>query len=192
MRNRAVGAASRPFLTIADRILGARFLQDIAEFFTLMQSMEKGFVDRFSVSAPWPTRAPLCVVTTLETAPAREAAFFVEELHRRGLARRGDREQGLPRLVARPRSERVAARFCDAPDRSPRRCRTRSALARDGSAGCWKRWARASPTTPWSRREAEQRTELAAGADVLVTVPVLDEPVNDLAGLVRLGRCCWR
>ena len=41
-------------------------------------------------------------------------------------------------------------------------------------------------------REAEQRAELAAGADVLVTVPVLDEPVNDLAGLVRLGRCCWR
>jgi hypothetical protein len=41
-------------------------------------------------------------------------------------------------------------------------------------------------------REAEQRAELAAGADVLVTVPVLDEPVSDLAGLVRLGRCCWR
>jgi hypothetical protein len=38
--------ASRPFLTIADRILGARFLQDIAEFFVLLQSMEKGFVSR--------------------------------------------------------------------------------------------------------------------------------------------------
>ena len=31
MRNRVVGAASKPFLTVADRILGARFLQDIAE-----------------------------------------------------------------------------------------------------------------------------------------------------------------
>ena len=41
-------------------------------------------------------------------------------------------------------------------------------------------------------REAEQRAELAAAADVVVTVPLLDEPINDLAGLVRLGQCCWR
>ena len=58
MRNRAVGAVA----AVPDhrrRILGARFLQDIAVSFTLMQSMEKGFVDRLDVSAPpWPTRVP--------------------------------------------------------------------------------------------------------------------------------------
>jgi len=43
-----------------------------------------------------------------------------------------------------------------------------------------------------AKREAEQRTELAVAADVLVTVPILDEPINDLAGLVRLGETCWR
>ena len=79
MRNRVVGAASRPFLTIADRILGARFLQDIAEFFVLLQSMEKGFVSRArSVrQLMGDARTTFCVVTTLETAPAREAGFFV-------------------------------------------------------------------------------------------------------------------
>ena len=41
-------------------------------------------------------------------------------------------------------------------------------------------------------REAEQRAELAATADAVVNVPLLDEPVNDLSGLVRLGQCCWR
>ena len=76
---------------MADRVLGARFLQDIAEFFALMQSMEKGFVDRArSVErAAWPMPGrTFCVVTTLETAPAQEAAFFVEELRRRDLPAR--------------------------------------------------------------------------------------------------------
>src|SRR4029453_6869913 len=41
-------------------------------------------------------------------------------------------------------------------------------------------------------REAEQRAELATTADVLVSVPILDVPVNDLGSLVRLGQYCWR
>ena len=63
------------------------FLQDIAEFFLLFQSMEKGFVGpRPAVTASLSdARTTFCVVTTLETAPAREARFFVDALHRRGL-----------------------------------------------------------------------------------------------------------
>lgn len=45
-RNRLVGIASRPFFQIADRVLGARFLTDISEFFVLLQTLEEGFVDR--------------------------------------------------------------------------------------------------------------------------------------------------
>ena len=41
-----VTAASKPFYTVADRILGAQFLQDIAEFFILFQTMYDGFVER--------------------------------------------------------------------------------------------------------------------------------------------------
>ena len=43
-----------------------------------------------------------------------------------------------------------------------------------------------------AKREAEQRAELAATADVVATVPYFDEPIHDLAGLVRLGQSCWR
>ena len=43
-RSRLFTAASRPFYQVADRVLGSRFLQDIAEFFILFQAMEPGFV----------------------------------------------------------------------------------------------------------------------------------------------------
>ena len=45
-RSRLLNAASKPFYTIADRILGSQFLADIAEFFVLFQSMYDGFVER--------------------------------------------------------------------------------------------------------------------------------------------------
>jgi anion-transporting ArsA/GET3 family ATPase len=43
-RSRLFTYASRPFYQVADRVLGSRFLQDIAEFFILFQAMEPGFV----------------------------------------------------------------------------------------------------------------------------------------------------
>src|ERR671917_2157494 len=43
-RSRIMSVASKPFYQIADRILGSQFLQDIAEFFMLFQSMYDGFV----------------------------------------------------------------------------------------------------------------------------------------------------
>ena len=45
-RSRLFTMASKPFYQVADRVLGSRFLQDIAEFFVLFQTMEKGFVAR--------------------------------------------------------------------------------------------------------------------------------------------------
>jgi anion-transporting ArsA/GET3 family ATPase len=58
-KSRVMSAASKPFYTVADRILGSQFLEDIAEFFGLFQAMAPGFV-----SGPrrcprcWPTAAP--------------------------------------------------------------------------------------------------------------------------------------
>src|SRR5215510_2981906 len=45
-RSRVLNRASRPFYTIADRILGSQFLEDIAEFFLLFQTMYDGFIER--------------------------------------------------------------------------------------------------------------------------------------------------
>ena len=41
-RSRLFTMASKPFYQVADRVLGARFLQDIAELFILFQKMENG------------------------------------------------------------------------------------------------------------------------------------------------------
>src|SRR5688500_4636360 len=45
-RSKVVNFASKPFYTVADRILGSQFLEDIAEFFLLFQTMYDGFVER--------------------------------------------------------------------------------------------------------------------------------------------------
>ena len=45
-RSRLVNFASRPFYQVADRILGSQFLEDLAGFFILFQTMWDGFVAR--------------------------------------------------------------------------------------------------------------------------------------------------
>ena len=71
--------ASKPFYTVADRILGSQFLEDIAEFFSLFQTMEKGFVAarREVARILGDRRTTFVVVTTLEAAPVHEAEFFI-------------------------------------------------------------------------------------------------------------------
>ncbi|MEO1055369.1 MAG: ArsA-related P-loop ATPase [Actinomycetota bacterium] len=87
-RSRLFTFASRPFYQVADRVLGSRFLQDIADFFILFQAMESGFVRRARdverlLADP---RTAFVVVTTLETAPSHEARYLVRELRRRDMA----------------------------------------------------------------------------------------------------------
>lgn len=84
-RSRLLTLASKPFLQIADRLLGAQFLGDIAEFFTLLQSMESGFVARAQAVETLLTsdRVSFVLVTTAEPAAGREAVYMAGELGRR-------------------------------------------------------------------------------------------------------------
>ncbi|MGQ0833047.1 MAG: ArsA family ATPase, partial [Microthrixaceae bacterium] len=45
-RSRVLTMASRPFYSVADRILGSKFLVDLAAFFLLFQTRSAGFVER--------------------------------------------------------------------------------------------------------------------------------------------------
>src|SRR5437762_14050701 len=74
-RSKVVNFASRPFYQVADRILGTQFLQDIAEFFMLFQTMYDGFVKRAKAVERLlhDKRTTFMVVSTLEAAPLREA-----------------------------------------------------------------------------------------------------------------------
>ncbi len=89
-RSRALSLASRPFFQIADRILGAQFLGDIGEFFSLLQSMEQGFVARASaVEATLRSAGTASVVVTgPERASAAEAVHLLRELRRRAMEAR--------------------------------------------------------------------------------------------------------
>src|SRR5437763_6760440 len=79
-RSKVVNFASRPFYQVADRILGTQFLQDIAEFFMLFQTMYDGFVKRANAVERLlhERRTTFMVVSTLEAAPLREAEQFID------------------------------------------------------------------------------------------------------------------
>jgi anion-transporting ArsA/GET3 family ATPase len=87
-QSRLFSLAAKPFFIVADRILGARFLSDITEFFTLFRTMEDGFVKRANeVEAVLKQQdTSFMVVTTLESAPLHEAEFLIDALRQRGFS----------------------------------------------------------------------------------------------------------
>ena len=151
-RSRVLTLASKPFYSVADRILGSKFLEDIAEFFLLFQTMYDGFVDRAKA-----------VTRTLEDKPHHLRGGLHPRvgpgargrvLHRgargpRAPPRRGGAQQGAARLV--PRQGRHRRR--QGAVRPLRRAGGGAAGGRSArpsrSAGCSTRWGRASSTSRW-------------------------------------------
>jgi len=86
-RSRLVNFASRPFYQVADRILGSQFLEDLAGFFILFQTMRDGFVARAEAVSRLlrDVRTTFVVVTTLEAVPAVDAGQLIERLRERHL-----------------------------------------------------------------------------------------------------------
>jgi anion-transporting ArsA/GET3 family ATPase len=190
--------ASKPFYTVADRILGSQFLQDIAEFFLLFQTMYDGFVERAravtrTLSEP---RTAFVVVSTLEAAPAREADFFVEALHDRGfplgavvvnkalpgwfLDRGATAAATELRTEAKHVADAVAAAVPDVGDAA----QLTRVLGEVGESFL--------NFQVVAKREAEQHNTLASHAGVVATVPYADHDITDLAGLLGLGEALWR
>ena len=188
-RSRVFTVASRPFYTVADRILGSQFLQDIAEFFLLFQTMYDGFVDRAKAVTRTLSdkRTAFVVVSTLEAAPVREAEFFIEALRDRHFSLGAVvLNKVLPSWFEDRKATSVARRLCA----DPKDLAAAVPVEADAAAV-----ARVLGEVGESflnfqvvaTREAEQRAELAAGADVVATVPYADHDITDLAGLLELG-----
>ena len=83
-RSRFVDVASRPFYYVADRVLGSQFVQDLAEFFILFQTLSDGFVGQSPGGA---------------TFARGQAYHFHSRDHPRGSAR--PRSRGLYGLAPR-------------------------------------------------------------------------------------------
>ena len=197
-KSRMVSFASKPFYSVADRVLGTQFLEDIAEFFILFQSMYDGFVERARAVTAL-LGSPQCsflVVSTLEVSPAREAEFFLEVL--------GQRQYHVGALVlnkvlpefllSRPGADAARLLAKDGP-----------AVAHEvapvmGGEAVEKQLSHMLTEVGSSflnyqvvaRREAEQRAELASSPDLTLSVPYFEEDIHSLDGLLRLGEKIWR
>ena len=198
-RSRLFNVASKPFNQVADRVLGSRFLQDIAEFFILFQAMETGFV-RPGPGGRGAARRPAHDVRRRHHAGGGAGArgrFLARELAERAVASaRSIANRVMPPAlhVARRGDERHAARR-----RGRRRAisavrgrRRAEAIARGRRRRRRRRRPRARTRSPSSfhdvalvaTREAERRAELAALAPQVLDVEALPSDVHDLAGLL--------
>jgi anion-transporting ArsA/GET3 family ATPase len=188
--------ASKPFYTVADRILGTQFLQDIAEFFLLMQGMYDGFVERAEAVEKLllDRRTTFIVVSTLEAAPVREAEFFIEELRNRRLHLGAVvLNKVLPAFLLDTEATAVARRLED----QSTTIAPKIAAAVDAQEDQVARVLHEVGTSflnfqVVAQREAETRAELAAAPDVVAVVPYFDTDIYDLSGLVRMGQTIWR
>ena len=154
---RMINVASRPFYSLADRVLGSQFLQDIAEFFLNFESMYTGFVERAKAveTLLHDRRTTFAVVTTLEGAPLREAEIFCGELRDRGFHLGAlVLNKTLPDYLLSTAKARPRRRCSDATrSRSPHGARRRRASCsptRQAPRGCCARSAtRSAATRSW-------------------------------------------
>ncbi len=191
-RNRLVSAATRPFYSVADRVLGSQFLSDIGEFFTLFERMGPGFVERARAveRVLHDRRTTFLVITTLEAAPAHEAEFFITSLDRMGFHLGAVvLNKVLPAWLLADEPARLAEGLRDrvepavaalSPGLGAEPAQVHRVLCEVADAFLNYQVV--------ARREAEQKAELAARSEVLVSVPAFDQDIHDLAGLLRLGQ----
>jgi anion-transporting ArsA/GET3 family ATPase len=191
---RVLNVASRPFYQMADRLLGSQFLQDIAEFFLNFQSMYDGFVERARAVERLlhDRRTTFAVVTTLESAPLREADHFCVELNRRDFHLGAlVLNRTLPRYLLSAEGDRAANTLCA--DAGP----LAAEIAESGAAALADRArvARVLTTIGESfrnfavvaKREAELRSELARAPEVVVDVPAFESDIGDISGLAHIA-----
>ena len=198
-RSRVVGFATKPFYSVADRVLGTQFLEDIAEFFILFQTMYDGFVERAKAVTTLlgGSQTSFLVVSTLEVAPAREAEFFLELLT--------ERHYHVGALVL---NKVLPELLLDSAATDSARLMARESA--DLAATLGPKLGGAAANTDHlahvlsevgesflnyqvvARREAEQRSEMASLPELTVSVPYFEEDIHSLSGLLRLGEKIWR
>jgi anion-transporting ArsA/GET3 family ATPase len=193
-RSRVVNIASKPFFTVADRVLGSQFLQDIAEFFSLFQTMAPGFVERATAVSRLlrDHRTTYVVVSTLEAAPLHEAEVFVEAITTKGFHLGAvvlnrvlpsyllDERAGLAAGMLADDPQTAAAALADGTDDEAQVGRVLTEVAES--------FLRFQVV---AQREAEQRSELSVATDIVAPVPYFETDICDLAGLLRLGEQIW-
>ncbi len=194
-RSRIINMASRPFYQVADRILGSQFLQDIAEFFILFQTMYAGFVQRAEAvdHLLHDKRTTFIVVSTLEAAPLHEAEFFVDALSdKRFHLGAVVLNKVLPSYLLDSAAAVIAERMAKEAPRLAAAIAPKAgfdpALVERVLTEVGENFLRFQLV---AQREAEQQAELAVSPEVVATVPYFESDIYDLRGLMQLGEQIW-
>lgn len=194
-RSKVFSAASRPFTQIADRILGSHFVEDIAEFFTLFQTMEPTFVRHADEveALLGDLRTAFVVVTTLEAAPVHEAIHLSTELTQRDYPLAAIvTNRALPKSytgrAAATSARRLGTEAAEASSVLVTAVAERlGADAEQVASVLTDTGERFGEIALIATREAERRSELSELAPLLVTAPPLEHDVNDLSDLLELA-----
>ena len=198
-QSRMFTMASKPFMTVADRILGSQFLADIAEFFLLFQTMHDGFVERAEAVQALLSdrRTSFVVVSTLEAAPVAESAFFIEALAEAKLDLGAIvLNKVLPAYLRSTNATHAARALGDNAEAIARKVHEVTDTLDVGNDDVARVLAQVADSfldyQVVAKREAELRKDLAQRADVLAAVPYLADDIHDLGGLLGLGTHIWR
>ncbi|HXW77941.1 MAG TPA: ArsA-related P-loop ATPase [Acidimicrobiales bacterium] len=196
-RRRFVDVASRPFYYVADRVLGSQFVQDLAEFFILFQTLSDGFVQRAQEVERLlaDRRTTFIVVSTLEDMPVREAEAFMDLLPAKGFHLGAIvLNRVLPTYLLDAGSSERAGRLTASADEL---ARSLCSGAVEGADPALVARVLKEVGTNFNnigvvaRREASQRSELSRLAAVVARAPELEDDVHDLTGVLELGRHIW-
>jgi anion-transporting ArsA/GET3 family ATPase len=179
---------------MADRVLGSQFLQDIAEFFLLFQTMYDGFVERAKAVERLlhDRRTGFVVVTTLEGAPLREAEFFCDALverkfHLAALVL----NKALPDELRGQDGWRAAEVLISDADSIAQKLVERGIEGIDDVESTARVLRTIGETfrsyAIVATRERELREELGRIPDTVAVVPALEDDVHDLVGLAAMS-----
>ncbi len=198
------GLAARSFASVADRLLGSTFVRDIAEFFSLFNTLAAGIARRAAEverDLVGPSTGYV-VVTTPEPIPTGEASTLLAELNRRRVAVVGlvanrvqpaelldRRASGAARKMSSPSEAAALADALPAPGRAGRaaratRDRQAAVIQASGRAFLDRRAAAAAEQTVLDQLPT-------VGAPPLVRVPWLGADLTDLDGLARVASHLW-
>ena len=190
-RSRMMNLASKPFYQVADRLLGTQFLEDIAEFFILFNTLHEGFVQRAEAVGRLleDRRTTFVVVSTLEAAPLREAELLAAALADRRLHLGAlVFNKVLPAYLRDAAAADVARELSDHAGEIAAQLPTDPAMTERLLVEIAESFLNLRIV---ARREAEQQADLGVTPEVITSAPAFDTDIADMAGLLRLGRALW-
>ena len=185
----ALNLAARPVMSIADRLLGADVLHELAQFASDLQELYGGIEKRSrQVGRLMRTDAVgFVVITTLEQQAFAEAEFFASRLRASSMPLRAIVvNRVLPRVFEDDAAQRFAVSLAEEDALPP--WLGRQLGERVSAATAHRLGESYLAYNRLARRDAQQRERLGRmGRVPVATVPLHGETENELQGLVRIA-----